>query len=66
MVCDLSFSLPRGLSLAAICQLPGVDVVDHGAESDRIHAVDVDLLDLPQVRVHYISEEWSRRNIDDL
>ena len=60
MVCDLSFSLPRGLSLAAICQLPGVDVVDHGAEGVGVHVPDVDLSlpGLPHVGVQHGTEYW--------
>ena len=46
--------------LPAICQLPGVDVVDHGAEGVGVHGVDVDLSlpGLPHVGVQHGTEDW--------
>ena len=41
----------------AICQLPGVDVVDHGAEGGGVHGVDVDLF-LPLPSLQPSSEDW--------
>ena len=46
--------------LPAICQLPGVDVVDRGAEAVGVHSVDVDL-SLPgllHVTVQHSIEDW--------
>ena len=43
--------------LPAICQLPGVDVVDHGAEGVGVHGVDVDL-SLPLPSLQPSSEDW--------
>ena len=43
--------------LPAICQLPGVDVVNEGGEGVRVHCVDVDLsLHLPSLQPS--SEDW--------
>ena len=43
--------------LPAICQLPGVDVVDHRAEGVGVHVVDVDLsFLLPSLQPS--SEDW--------
>ena len=46
--------------LPAICQLPGVDVVDHGAEGGGVHLLDVDLplSGLPHVGVQHGPEHW--------
>ena len=46
--------------IQAICQLPGVDVVDHGAEGFGVHGVDVDLSlpGLPHVGVQHGTEDW--------
>ena len=46
--------------LPAICQLPSLDVVDHGAEGVGVHGVDVDL-SLPgflHVSVQHSIEDW--------
>ena len=43
--------------LPSICQLPGVDVVDHGAEGVGVHGVDVDL-SLPLPSLQPSSEDW--------
>ena len=46
--------------LPAICQLPGVDVVNHGAEGVGVHVPDVDLSlpGLPHVTVQHGTEDW--------
>ena len=46
--------------LPAICQLPGVDVVYHGAEGVGVHPVDVDLSlpGLPHVIVQLGTLDW--------
>ena len=42
------------------CQLPGVDVMDHGADGVGVHGVDVDLSlpGLPHVGVQHGTEDW--------